>query len=123
MVLPTPGPPVTTSTLDASALATVSFWLAARAIPSFPSAQGKVSASPALQKEKAQGGLFLQLNRLSQIYLHAIALRHHAFDRRQLPDTLKQAIGLDRTNRLADGAGHTFTNLASRSSWRSCQIT
>jgi hypothetical protein len=40
VVLPTPGPPLITSTFERSANRTASHWLSARAIPTFRSAQG-----------------------------------------------------------------------------------
>ena len=40
VVLPTPGPPVITSTFARSASRTASFWLSARLIPIFRSTQG-----------------------------------------------------------------------------------
>ena len=50
VVLPTPGPPVMTSTLEASARRTASRWLSARVRPVFSSTQGiALSASIAGQ--------------------------------------------------------------------------
>ena len=53
VVLPTPGPPVITSTLDASARRSASFWLSARPSPVRPSTQGM--ALPA--SIRGQGGV------------------------------------------------------------------
>ena len=51
VVLPTPGPPVMTSTLDASAISTAAFWLSASVKPMRRSIQGRALSGSILDQQ------------------------------------------------------------------------
>ncbi|CAO3429353.1 hypothetical protein [Azospirillum doebereinerae] len=122
VVFPTPGPPVITMTLDANAIRTASFWLAANATPSLPSTQ-VMALSASIS---GQGGLPARrrVNRLAITRSASQSFRRKTQSRSPVvPATTIPSLSSNRiaSSRIATGISRCFSAMARRSSWGSPQ--